>query len=210
MSRMKVADHWSTRCQERHTQARIDQGSRILPATLKAYGGPTMPFSLYDATAASFLQGLAALDAILDRAQVHFQQQGTPLADIVGARLAPDMLPFSFQIVSAAHHSMGALSAARQGLFKPPSPPDGLDFAALQALIAQARQSLAQLGRDEVNALEGNDMVFQLGERRLPFLVEDFLLSFSLPNFYFHTLDRRCRCSARREREYSLRNGPVQ
>jgi hypothetical protein len=30
-------------------------------------------------------------------------------------------------------------------------------------------------------------MVFQLGERRLPFLVEDFLLSFSMPNFYFHT-----------------------
>lgn len=30
-------------------------------------------------------------------------------------------------------------------------------------------------------------MVFQFGERRLPFLAEDFLLSFSIPNFYFHT-----------------------
>jgi hypothetical protein len=145
-----------------------------------------MPFSLYDATVANFQQGLAALDAILGRAQTHFQQQGTPLGEIVDARLAPDMLPFSFQIVSAAHHSMGALGAARQGLFKPPSPADGLDFAGLQALIAEARQSLGQLGREEVNALEGADMVFQLGERRLPFLVEDFLLSFSVPNFYFH------------------------
>lgn len=145
-----------------------------------------MPFSLYDATVASFQQGLAALDAILDRAQAHFQQQGTPLADIVGARLAPDMLPFSFQIVSAAHHSMGALSGAREGLFKPPPRSEDLDFAALQARVAQARQGLAGLGRDEVNALEGRDVVFQLGERRLPFVAEDFLLSFSVPNFYFH------------------------
>ncbi len=145
-----------------------------------------MPFSLYDATVASFQQGLAALDAILGRAQTYFQQQGTSLNDIVDARLAPDMLPFSFQIVSAAHHSMGALSAAREGLFKPPAPPDGLDFSALQALVAQARHGLGQLRRDEVNALAGADMVFQLGERRLPFLAEDFLLSFSVPNFYFH------------------------
>ena len=146
-----------------------------------------MPFSLYDATVASFQQGLVALDAILGRALTHFQQQGTPLRDIVDARLAPDMLPLSFQVVSAAHHSIGALSAARQGLFRPPSPPDGLDFASLQSLVAQAREGLDLLGCDEVNALEGTDMVFQLGERRLPFLAEDFLLSFSVPNFYFHT-----------------------
>ena len=145
-----------------------------------------MPFSLYDATVANFQQGLAALETILDRAQTHFAQQGTPLGEIVDARLAPDMLPFSFQIVSAAHHSMGALNGARQGLFKPPSPPEGLDFAGLQVLVAQARRGLGELPRDEVNALEGKDMVFQLGERRLPFLAEDFLLSFSVPNFYFH------------------------
>ena len=145
-----------------------------------------MPFSLYDATVANFQQGLAALDAILSRAHTHFQQKGTPLAEITATRLAPDMLPFSFQIVSTAHHSMGAISGARQGLFKPPSPRDGLDFAALQALLAQARQGLGELNRDEVNALMGKDMVFQLGDRRLPFLAEDFLLSFSVPNFYFH------------------------
>ena len=95
-----------------------------------------MPFTLYDATVANFQQGLAALDAILSRAPAHFAQQGTPLGEIVEARLAPDMLPFSFQVVSAAHHSMGALNAARDGLFKPPVPPPGVDFAGLQALAA--------------------------------------------------------------------------
>ena len=145
-----------------------------------------MPVCLYDATVANFQQGVAALEAILGRAPAHFEAQGKPLAEIVGARLAPDMLPFSFQVVSAAHHSLGAIHGARAGLFKPPARAEGLDLAALQALLAQAREGLAALGRDEVNALAGRDVVFELGERRMPFVAEDFLLSFSVPNFYFH------------------------
>lgn len=145
-----------------------------------------MTFSLYDATVAGFQQGLNALDLILGRAQKHYQQLGTPLSQIVDARLAPDMLPFGFQIVSVVHHSMGAIQGVRQGLFEPPSVPAGLDFTGLHTLVLQAREALGALTRDEVNALEGTDMIFQLGERRLPFAAEDFLLSFSVPNFYFH------------------------
>ena len=29
-------------------------------------------------------------------------------------------------------------------------------------------------------------MAFQLGERKMPFLAEGFLMSFSLPNLHFH------------------------
>jgi len=32
----------------------------------------------------------------------------------------------------------------------------------------------------------GKDVIFALGDRKLPFTAEDFLMSFSLPNFYFH------------------------
>ncbi len=145
-----------------------------------------MPLSLYDATVASFQQGLTALEAILARAQTHFPQQGTPLDEIVALRLVPDMLPFSFQIVSVAHHSLGALNGARSGLFKPPAHPADLDFGGLQTMLALAREGLGQCSREEVNALEGRSMVFELGERRLPFVAEDFLMSFSVPNFYFH------------------------
>ena len=40
---------------------------------------------------------------------------------------------------------------------------------------------------ETVNQLVGRDMVFKLGERQLPFKAEDFLMSFSMPNFYFHS-----------------------
>ena len=39
---------------------------------------------------------------------------------------------------------------------------------------------------DAVNALGGRDVVFHLGDHKLPFTAEGFLMSFSLPNFYFH------------------------
>ena len=39
---------------------------------------------------------------------------------------------------------------------------------------------------EAVNALCGRDVVFHVGERQMPFTAEGFLMSFSLPNFYFH------------------------
>ncbi len=45
---------------------------------------------------------------------------------------------------------------------------------------------LEALTPEEVNALEGRDLAFKLGEHQMPFVAENFLMSFSLPNFYFH------------------------
>ena len=37
------------------------------------------------------------------------------------------------------------------------------------------------------NSPSGRDVTFQFGDMKIPFVAEDFLLSFSLPNFYFHS-----------------------
>ena len=39
---------------------------------------------------------------------------------------------------------------------------------------------------DTVNGFEGGEVVFKMGSTSLPFVTEDFIMSFSLPNFYFH------------------------
>ena len=39
---------------------------------------------------------------------------------------------------------------------------------------------------DEVNSWAGKDLDLQIGPRRLAFTSETLMLSFSLPNFYFH------------------------
>jgi hypothetical protein len=104
----------------------------------------------------------------------------------VEARLAEDMLPLRFQIVSVAHHSLGAIEGMKKSVFSPPGRTEALDYAGLQKLIADAAEGLRKLTREEVEALSGRDMIFQIGDRKVPFTTDNFLLSFSLPNFYFH------------------------
>ena len=38
----------------------------------------------------------------------------------------------------------------------------------------------------DVNAFEGKDVAFQFRDTKIPFTAEEFIQSFSLPNFYFH------------------------
>jgi len=145
-----------------------------------------MAFSLYDATVANYLQILDAVGGYLGKSLTHFREKGVDLAQVVDARLAPDMLPLRFQIVSVAHHSRGAMEAAKTGVFTPPSAKPDLDYVALQSLVTEARNEVSVLTPEVVNALVGRDVTFKVGDRALPFTAEGFLMSFSLPNFFFH------------------------
>jgi hypothetical protein len=107
------------------------------------------------------------------------------LAEIVETRLAADMLPLRFQVVSVTHHSLGAIRALESGVFAPPSPATD-DYAALEKRVAETRAALQDYKRESIDALEGRDVLFKLGERGMPFVARDFVLTFSLPNFYFH------------------------
>ena len=145
-----------------------------------------MAISLYDVSVGQYLQTLGATAGVLERAEKHCREAGGDPDALVGARLAEDMFPLAFQIRSVAHHSVGALEGAKTGLFHPPSGPMPQTYAELHATVADAIAALKAMTPDEVSALEGRDMVFKLGEMEMPFVVEGFLLSFSLPNFYFH------------------------
>jgi hypothetical protein len=53
-------------------------------------------------------------------------------------------------------------------------------------MLAEARDGLAGFDKAEAEALAEKSVVFKLGKRELPFTNQNFLFSFSLPNFYFH------------------------
>jgi hypothetical protein len=144
-----------------------------------------MAFSLYDATVANYLQILGAIGGILEKSLTHFRDNGIDTAEIVATRLAPDMLPFGFQIVSVVHHSRGAMEGVKNGVFVPTGK-FNLDYAALQNLVTDARNELSALTPEAVNAMVGRDVTFKAGDLALPFTAEGFLMSFSLPNFFFH------------------------
>ena len=145
-----------------------------------------MAFSLYAATVPSYQQILEAVSSLLGKAEAFCTEEGIAPHDIIQGRLAEDMLPFAYQVKSTAVHSLGAIEGVRRGVFSPDttSPPE--TFAALKARIAATLAALEAIEEAEVDAFVGRDMRFAFGDRHIDFTAENFLLSFSQPNFYFH------------------------
>ncbi|HTK35112.1 MAG TPA: DUF1993 domain-containing protein [Caulobacteraceae bacterium] len=146
-----------------------------------------MAISLYDLSVASYLQTLDAMSGFLEKAKAHFQEQGVDLATIVDMSLFPDMRPFRFQVQQVAFHSVKALEAVEAGIIKvgPRELPQH-DYEGLQALVVDARQALRKLTPEAVNAHEGAEMVLEARGTQRVFTAEGFVMSFALPNFYFH------------------------
>src|SRR5690606_33348878 len=81
---------------------------------------------------------------------------------------------------------MGAIEGVIAGVFSPDTSTPPGDFASLKARLAAARDSLGALSEAHVHRLAGRAMRFEYGDFRIAFVADAFLLSFSLPNFYFH------------------------
>lgn len=146
-----------------------------------------MASSLYEISVASYLQNLDALGGVLDKGLGHCTENAIKPEEIVESRLFADMMPFRFQVQQTVAHSLGAIEALKGGHFAPGMRGKTDDsYAALQALVAGARDALRKLTPEEVNARAGADVTFTAGEFKMVFRAEEFILSFSLPNFYFH------------------------
>ena len=145
-----------------------------------------MAFSLYAATVPSYLQILGSVAGLVGKAEAFCAEKAIAPEEIIQARLADDMLPFAYQVKSAAVHSLGAITGLRKGVFSPDmtTPPDS--FAALKARVAETITALQAIEAPEIDAFIGRDMRFAFGERHIDFTAEEFLLTFSQPNFYFH------------------------
>jgi hypothetical protein len=146
-----------------------------------------MAVSLYDLSVTNYLQTLGGMEGFLAKGLAHFQENKIDPGEVIETRLYADMLPLKFQVHSAVHHSLGAIRGVQAGTFKPPAPVPALDYAGFQKTVTEARESLQKIKPEEVNQLEGKDVFFEIGDRKLPFTAEGFLQSFSLPNFFFHT-----------------------
>ena len=145
-----------------------------------------MTITLYDALIPSFQQMLGTMSNLIDKAEAHCNEHGLEHSELVGARLCDDMLPFSYQVKSTVDHSAGAIEGVRVGVFSPQLDPPPESFVQLREKVDGGRAMLAALDPAEVNDFEGRDMRFDFRERSIPFSAENFLLSFSQPNFYFH------------------------
>lgn len=145
-----------------------------------------MSFSLYQATIPGFVRTLTAIQGVMAKGHDHYHKHGMDVESIPAERLCGDMLPFSFQINSIVHHSIEAIEGVQAGAFGVPHPLEKDDFASLQVHVQTAIDKLIALTPEDVNALAGKDVLFAVGDFKIPFQAEGFLMSFSVPNFHFH------------------------
>jgi len=146
-----------------------------------------MAISLYDLSVKSYLQTLGGVEGFLERGLSHCMENNIDPEEIVETRLFADMLPFRFQLQSVCHHSLGAIEGVKKGEFSPPPEIPAHDYRTMQKMVSDAKAALQKADPAEVNALEGKGVVFKFRSFEMPFTAENFLMSFSLPNFYFHS-----------------------
>ena len=142
--------------------------------------------ALFDAVIKSYLQILPAIDQCLGKGRDYFLAEGRSLDSVVISRLYEDMEPFHFQIVCMMHQCVGALEGLRSGAFSPPSRDIVFDYDGLQKLIQDGIKLIDTISLDEFTSLSHGDIIFTGKSFTLNFSSVDFLLTFSLPNFYFH------------------------
>lgn len=147
-----------------------------------------MAISLYDALVPSWIQIVTAMRSILDKAEVFCAEQGIDEGDIINARITDDMLPFAQQVHWVSHHSMGAFKGVKAGLFQPSTAPAAESFAGMKAELDATLEGLSQITTEQMEYFEGSTVRFVVPSYNLDiaFTAENFLLSFSQPNFYFH------------------------
>ena len=144
-----------------------------------------MSLSLYDAVVGTYQQILGSTANVLAKGRQHYEAEGKSVDDIMKLQMIDDMLPFTFQVTSVVHHSINALKSAESGDAGIPKV-SAQSYADLESQVADAISGVNGYSADQVNGLVGKPVVFSMGPNKIPFTAEDYLMSFSLPNFYFH------------------------
>ena len=140
-----------------------------------------MSITLSDISLGTYVQLVSSASNIIDKAEKTINTE-----EIINMKLYDDMKPFTFQVFSIVHHSVGAIGALKTGEFGPPMMPDNLTFLELKNMLKDADKELKGMDPTEINDLSEQKVVFKMGPVEWPFTATDFILSFSLPNFYFH------------------------
>jgi uncharacterized protein len=144
-----------------------------------------MSLSMYQASVPSFVQMLNNLSAILDKAEAYAKNRKIDPEVLLNYRLAPDMLPFSRQVQIAADLAKGGV--ARLAAVEVPRHDDTeKTFADLKARLAKMVTFVQSIQPNDIDGSEDREITLTLGEHKMNFKGQPYLVHFVMPNFYFH------------------------
>ncbi|KAI0551521.1 hypothetical protein F4679DRAFT_538265 [Xylaria curta] len=141
--------------------------------------------SLYDLTIPFLTNVLKTQQDLLAQAEAFATEKGTPISELLEARLAPDMWPLSQQIVITTLH------AAMTVLKLTGTPPPKITFgpASLEdskKYLAETIDLLKAVKPEDVNGKEAQVVSAQMGAGEVNMKALDYVQGYLQPNVYFH------------------------
>ncbi|WP_296660739.1 DUF1993 family protein [Paraburkholderia sp.] len=144
-----------------------------------------MSISMFQASVPVLVRGLTNLQAIIGKAQAHASEKQIDPTVLTGARLFPDMLPLSRQIHIATDTAKGC--AARLADVEAPKFDDvEVTFDELHTRIQKTIDYLQTFKPEQIDGTEERAITLKMRTGPIEFTGLNYLLSFVLPNFYFH------------------------
>ncbi len=142
--------------------------------------------SFYDATVPAFLQILSSLTGILTKAEAHCKAKNIAPEVLLGARLYPDMLPFSKQIQLVC--DFAAKGCARlTGSEVPATPDTEKTFEELKQRLAKTIDYVKAFKPAQFEGKDASEVTFPIGPTNtMTVKGQQFVNNFAFPNFYFH------------------------
>lgn len=144
-----------------------------------------MAISMYQASVPMFVKTLTNLNGILEKARAHGETRKIDPPALLTARLFPDMLNLTRQVQIATDFARG--TSARLAGIEPPVVED--TEASFEELIARVGRTIAflhTLTPAQIDGSEAREVVRPIRGEPHQFTGINYLLQFSLPNFYFH------------------------
>ncbi|HEX4293843.1 MAG TPA: DUF1993 domain-containing protein [Rhizomicrobium sp.] len=144
-----------------------------------------MTISMYQASIPVYVQYLNATSTILDKGAAFAEAKKIDPAVLLQTRLYPDMFPLVRQVQIFTDQAVRG--ASRLAGVEPPSFPDTeTSFDELKARIAKATSYVQSIKPAQIDGSEERDIVMKTPRGDLNFKGQQYLLAFSLPNFFFH------------------------
>lgn len=144
-----------------------------------------MPIVFHEASIPVFRRYLDRLLGLVDAAEKHVRSRALDDAEILEARLAPDMLPFETQVKIAANFTLRS-SFPLAGQDVPPYGEFPVSFAGLRACLARASALLATLEPVQFESCASRVIESRAGSALVSLPAAEFLFQYALPNFFFH------------------------
>jgi hypothetical protein len=145
-----------------------------------------MPISMSSASLPVFSTMLGNLSHLLDKAQAFVDAKGCDPVAITQFRLAPDMLPFTRQILIACDAAKNGV-ARLSGVEAPKFPDDEQTLAQLKLRIANTLAYLASVPPNTLDGTEEKEITFPVGKDSVRTMQgEAYLKQWVLPNMFFH------------------------